>query len=196
MKKVNNNEKYQNLWEEFLKGNDDALSLIYYDFFDLLFSFGIKYTSDKSIVEDCIQNLFVSLLSNRHNQKSVQNIKFYLIKGLKNQLIYSKRQNKKFLFIKNNENFDFRINHSVERILIDNEKSELQSEFINKVIKSLTNRQKEALYLKYICEFDYSEIADLMSVNIESVRTLIYRTLKSLNETYGSNKNANILFRE
>ena len=194
MRKIDNKEKYQDLWEEFLKGNDDALSLIYYDFFDMLFCFGAKYTNDKSIVEDCIQNLFISILINKHKQKSVQNIKFYLLKGLKNQLIYSMRQNQKFIFIENIEELDFQISHSIEKILIDIEISEQQRCFINQIIKRLTNRQKEALYLKYVCGFEYVEVAEVMSVNVESVRTMIYRIIKNLSETYVNNTSVNVLF--
>ena len=188
-----NMEKYQNVWQKFQQGDDNALSLIYFDFFDLLLGFGMKYSSDRYLVEDCIQNLFVSLLKNRGEQKAIQNIRFYLLKGLKNQMAYEKRKKKNLIFKANTEETDFRISYSVESVMIDLEKSQLKADFLRKVTESLTNRQREALYLKYICGFDYIQIAEIMEISVESGRTMIYRTLKSLNETFGTDKHANII---
>ena len=189
----NSIEKYQDVWQKFLDGDDNALSLIYFDFFDLLLTFGMKYSADRYLVEDCIQNLFVSLLKNRGKKTRIRNVKFYLLKGLKNQLIYEKRKSKNLIFITNAEEADLRINDPVESAIIDQEKNKLQTDFLKKVYKNLTDRQQEALYLKYICDFDYAEIAEMMDINIESVRTIIYRTLKSLNETFGTSEHASVI---
>ena len=93
-----NNDKidlYRNIWQKFMEGDDDALSSIYFEFFDMLLNFGMKYSSDRFLVEDCIQNLFVYLLKNRPYQKPVINLRFYLTKALRNQMLNEQRKTKK-----------------------------------------------------------------------------------------------------
>ncbi|MGV8135598.1 MAG: RNA polymerase sigma factor [Mangrovibacterium sp.] len=187
------NEQYQLIWEKFAKGDDRALSSLYFDFFDSLLNFGMKYSSDRFLVEDCIQNLFVGLLKNRHRQNPVQNIRFYLFKGIRNQLAYEKRKNRK-LIPANPDETDFRISYSVENQLIAAETDEFQAKFLKMVTENLTSRQKEALFLKFNCGFDYIQIAELMQISVESVRTLIYRTLKSVKDTFGQDIHTNLLF--
>lgn len=185
--------KYQTVWQSFVEGNNDALSVIYFDFFDVLLGFGMKYTSDRCLVEDCIQNLFVGLLKTRSQQCEIRNIKLFLLKGLKNQLAYEKRRTKNLLVKENAEENDFRISNSIETLIIDNENTKLQKDFLKKVEESLSNKQREALYLKYVCELSYVEIAGFMNVKVESVRTLIYRTLKTLSSTFGNDQHASVI---
>ncbi len=186
--------KYQSIWQKYIEGDVNALSFIYLDLFDVLLNFGMKYSTDRHLVEDCIQNLFISLLKNRNKQIPVQNIKFYLIKGLKNIIALEQRKNKKIVPVENTDETDFRINYSIENTIIIQEKGELQAKFLKMVAESLSNRQKEALYLKYVCSFDYVQISELMQINVESVRTIVYRTLKTINKTFGTEKNSNIIF--
>lgn len=122
-------DPYQNIWQNFIDGDDDALSSIYFEFFDMLLNFGMKYSSDRFLVEDCIQNLFVDLLKNRQTQKKVHNIRFYLIKALRNQIAYEQRKIKKIVPVDNPDETDFRISYSIENSLISNETDEMQSRF-------------------------------------------------------------------
>ena len=187
-------DPYQNIWQNFIDGDDDALSSIYFEFFDMLLNFGMKYSSDRFLVEDCIQNLFVDLLKNRQTQKKVHNIRFYLIKALRNQIAYEQRKIKKIVPVDNPDETDFRISYSIENSLISNETDEMQSRFLKMVMEGLTARQKEALYLKFNCGFDYAQISELMQINIESVRTMVYRTLKSIKEIFDTDGYSNLIF--
>jgi len=107
-------DPYQKIWQNFIDGDDDALSSIYFEFFDMLLNFGVKYSGDRFLVEDCIQNLFVDLLKNRQKQKPVKNIRFYLTKALRNQISYELRKTKKLLRVDESGESDFRIIYSVE----------------------------------------------------------------------------------
>lgn len=184
---------YQNIWQKFMKGDDDALSSVYFEFFDMLLNFGMKYSCDRTFVEDCIQNLFVDLLKNRHKQKHVANIRFYLMKALRNQMASEKRKTKKLIPVDDPGEADFRISYSVEKSLIANETDEMRTRFLQMVVKDLTSRQKEALYLKFNCGFDYIQISELMQISVESTRTMVYRTLKSIKETFGTDYYSNLI---
>ncbi len=186
-------DQYQNIWQKFVDGDVEALSSIYFEFFDILLNFGMKYSTDRSLVEDCIQNVFLDLLKNRQKQKPVSNIRFYLIKAIKNQLSYEKRKAKRLISVDNPGEADFRICYSAEKSFIASETDKMRTRFLKMVINDLTDHQKEALYLKFNCGFDYIQISELMQISVESTRTLIYRTLKSIKETFGTEDNLTLI---
>jgi RNA polymerase sigma factor (sigma-70 family) len=188
------NDSYQEIWCKYLEGDKEALATLYFEFYDLLLNFGMKYSSNRYLVEDCIQNLFVDLLKKQRKQKSIGNIKFYLIKALRNQMSYEQRKTKKITSVPEIFETEFRITYSVENDLISNDTDQMREKFLKLVNESLTERQKEALYFKFNCGFDYDEIAELMAISVESTRTMVYRTIKTLKKTFGGDKYSNLIF--
>ena len=93
-----------------------------------------------------------------------------------------------------NRETDFTITYSVENTLIASETDEIRFRFLKMVMEDLTERQKEAIYLKFNCGFDYIQISELMEISVESARTIIYRTLKSIKETFGTETHSNLIF--
>ena len=49
------------LWDSFKAGDDRAFSQIYETYADLLFSYGMRFTSNREIVRDTLQELFIKL---------------------------------------------------------------------------------------------------------------------------------------
>ena len=69
-----------NFWNLFLTdGNEDALSHIYADNYDLLYDYGLRFTSNIHIVEDAIQDMYINLIKYRKNIGLVKNLQGYLI---------------------------------------------------------------------------------------------------------------------
>jgi RNA polymerase sigma factor (sigma-70 family) len=76
--------------------------------------------------------------------------------------------------------------------------SEIQKENINLLIRAvnqLTSQQQRALFLKFEQNLTYSEIAEILGISIESARTNIYRSLKTLREKISETKiSINLLY--
>ena len=58
--------------------------------------------------------------------------------------------------------------------------SEEQSAKLKVAFEHLSKRQKEAVYLKYYSGLDYEDIGEVMDINYQSTRNLIFNALKSL----------------
>ncbi|MDH6307048.1 RNA polymerase sigma factor (sigma-70 family) [Parabacteroides sp. PF5-5] len=84
--KITNTIEESSLWEKFLKGDDKAYAYFYKKYMESLFSYGMRFTSDRELVKDCIQDIFVKIYSNRSNLKQTDNVKLYLFIALKNTL--------------------------------------------------------------------------------------------------------------
>ena len=82
------------LWEDFKKGEKYALSHIYYQYANLLFFYGKKFTTDDELIKDSIQDLFFDLIRTRATLGNTDHIYFYLIKSLRRRLLQSLNGNK------------------------------------------------------------------------------------------------------
>ena len=81
-------------------------------------------------------------------------------------------------------NFDFEIILSNEDLIIENEYTKEQSAKLQKALASLSRRQREVVYLRFYQNLSYSEIADLMSMQVESVYNLISKAIGALKNMF------------
>ena len=166
-----------NLWERFVDGDDKAYSQLYNLYIDDLFVYGMHFTANRESVKDCIQEVFVTLYKNRSRRKEIKNLKCYLFISLKNELFG--------LFKKSVEQYQietiepvFNAEYSIEDILIEAETNRYNQKRIKEVLQSLTPRQQEAIYYRYVEEMSYEDIGRLMQMNYQSVRNLIHRSIQ------------------
>jgi RNA polymerase sigma factor (sigma-70 family) len=170
----------RDLWTSFIDGDDDALNLLYKQFIDVLYAFGLRFTADAEIVKDSIQDLFVDLYKYRKTLASEVNVKSYLFTSLKRKICLVLKKNAAAA----NHSFEvpFLLNGSIEEQMIQEENQSALLLKLNKQLELLPSRQKEALYLRFNAELEYEEIAVIMNVSLETCRTLVYRGVKQLRE--------------
>lgn len=177
---VHLNEDDQTLWSRFLDGNEQVLSLIYLKHANALFDYGCKMTSDRDLVKDCIQDIFCVLLKNRQHLSGTNNIRLYLFKALKRKLVREIQKSYRTQDLDDLPEIGFdldflhRFDHT-ELELTDRQKQELIE-----AIDSLTERQKEAIYLRFTRGLDYKEISAVLNLNYQSSRALIHRAITKL----------------
>ena len=169
-------------WTLFKTGDEPALSLIYSEYSPVLYLYGLKFTNDHLIVEDCIQDLFAEMVKNCRNLGDTDNILFYLLKSFKRKLRRNLQKQKKIGSIGSKYEYDFHITYSVEHDIILDEVSKQRSERLIRALKELTPRQKEAVYLKFTKELDYRQVSEVMNISVEACRNLIAKGVKILKE--------------
>jgi RNA polymerase sigma factor (sigma-70 family) len=171
----------QNLWIAFQNGDEKAYATIYTNHFNHLFRYGKKFTPDTELIEDCIQDLFVSIWKSKESLSLPESIKNYLFKSLRFSIF-------KKLKITPDFNLDeFIVNEytqetisSQESILIsEDEKNEAKLK-IEKALQVLPKRQKEAIFLKFYSELSYPEIAEIMQISAQAVYNLISKSIIQL----------------
>ena len=60
---------------------------------DNLFAFGSRFSSDREMIKDCIQDVFVKLYTKKDNLDNVENIDSYLYVSLRNRINDEYRRN-------------------------------------------------------------------------------------------------------
>ncbi|NLD24172.1 MAG: sigma-70 family RNA polymerase sigma factor, partial [Bacteroidales bacterium] len=64
--------------------------------------------------------------------------------------------------------------------IIDNETAIILKEKVERLLKNITPNQREAVYLKYVTGLQHKEIAEILNINEESARKLLYRAMGKL----------------
>lgn len=173
------------LWDEFRSGDLEALGSLYDLFVDNLFTYGMQLCSDKPYVMDCIHDLFLDLYKYRTNLSSTDNVKYYLLRSLKNKIL--KKQKGKLIYLsdlnsshKKNDSQNYFESHEVN--LINRELLYEKELKVSNAIAFLSKKQKQGLFLRFTEEKEYKDIAIIMNVSVQTSRTIIYRAIKVLRE--------------
>ena len=173
----------QIIWENFLCGDDEAYTYIYREYSQVLYAYGMHFTSDKGLVEDCIQDVFIKIFQNRRHLQSTDNIKLYLFIALKNKLFNIFRKDIKYSQIDSLEPV-FAAEYTIEDEIIENEREQFLNEKMIRMLEVLSPRQKEIIYYRFVEGLSYEEICQIMDMNYQSTQNLIQRSLKKLRTTF------------
>lgn len=173
----------EELWDAFRKGDDKALSELFVRYYTRLYRYGMKLLSDEEAVKDGIQHLFLKLWKKRNRIGKADSVTFYLLKSLRRILFRQKRQQRS----RRQRDQEYMENFSplcltVEDKIVMAEQKVEQNELLEDAYQVLTNRQKEALFLRLQNGLRNKEIADVMGLSHQRVRCLIYEATKRLKD--------------
>ena len=118
---------------------------MYCRFYSLLYYYGLKLVSDKELVKDCIQDIFIKIIQNHSTLSPTLNVKGYLIKTLRNKLLMD-------------------------------------------AFSRLSPHQQEIIYLYYVNELKHEDIAEILGINYQSSKNLLFRSLSKLKKIYFEKK--------
>lgn len=170
------------LWEKFISGDSMASETIYRQSYSLLFSYGYRMIADKELVSDAIQSFFVKLLTNRNKLPHTKRVKAYLLSGFRNQLLDYLEVTSRMRCISLEEEA-FSITEDFMTSLFDkDDRAMWQEKRLAQAIAQLSARQREILYLYYIKELSHRDIATILSMNMQSSKNLLSRTLAQLRQ--------------
>jgi RNA polymerase sigma factor (sigma-70 family) len=185
--------KDNQIWDDFRKGKSYALSHIYYQNVQLLYRYGKKFCKDDELVKDTIQDLFFDLIRTRTRLGATDNIQFYLIRSFRRKLARNVNVLPKTSPEYEQNLPEAQIVYSVEQDFIGKEELSRREKLVQKGLKELSPKQREILFYKFTCEFEYDQICEIMQLKYDSARKLVFRALKGLKEAL-SDKNLLLLF--
>jgi len=166
------------LWNLFKQGDWNAYTVLYDQHFTLLNNYGYKFTKNVNTIEDAIQDLFISLWTNRQSLGNPISVKNYLYKSLRNSLLRKVQIQSRFVEFLDDSAAPFEISFD-QKIIVGEEEKELQTKITFSLAK-LPPRQQEIIFLRFYEDFDYQEIADIMDINVSSAYKLLYKALHSM----------------
>lgn len=173
-----NNERDIELWKQFKNGDENAFVTLFKNYYTGLYHYGCKITGNKEMVEDCIQELFLEIWRTNGKAKIIS-LKAYFFTAFKFKLIrLLKHQHKQNLLSSGTAEKEFELSH--ENFLIDKELNFAKSHKILDALQELSPRQKEVIYLKFYQNLRYEEVSEIMQINYQATRNLLYQSVKVL----------------
>lgn len=174
-------------WEAFIQGEESAFEELYKRFYPLLYSYGYRMTGDKMLVSDIIQNLFMKLFQDSARLLPINNVRAYLFGAFRNRLLNALQAERPMEDIRQYEEFFLREEPATLFSLFPEEdKDLLRKQNLQKALSALKPNQREILYLFYVKNLSHNEIATILSINYQSSKNLLSRSLAKLRDIYFS----------
>ena len=164
------------------------IASIYTCHVDALFTYGVNLGFEREVVEDAIHDIFIKLSLDKEILNNVINMKFYLYRSLKNRLIDIYKHQREHICSSKVDHLmelPFNLSLNVENILIEEEEKTLIKKEIEQMLNILTDRQREVIYLRYVQEYDYNQIAELLQISVHGCRKLVSKAIINLREKFG-----------
>ncbi|WP_442588859.1 RNA polymerase sigma factor [Pedobacter sp. AW31-3R] len=171
-------DNQQDYWNSFVKGDRKCFSLLYDLHYESLMNYAKKFSADISFIEESVQDLFVKLWQNKSNLKQPENIKYYLFKALRNTILNKIKLSAKEVYVGAEADmlaFDLQMESTSA-----DDSTEQWDYLSKKFMYKLTDHQKEAVYLFYVEDMNYKEIADLLNIKIGGTYKLLYRAMSGI----------------
>ncbi|WP_209330784.1 RNA polymerase sigma factor [Lunatimonas salinarum] len=167
------------LWQRVKVGDRTALQALYVNYVQELFRLGMSIKADRSLVKDCIQDVFLKIWQYRDTVKPTDNVKLYLFKCLSNRIHKEVGREKRRYGS---------LSSDLEESLIcgqdvDSENASIRKEKgrdLMKALNALPSRQHEVIQLLYFENHSYEDISAIMGINVQSVYTLAWKALTNL----------------
>jgi RNA polymerase sigma factor (sigma-70 family) len=173
------NTSKEQILHDFLMGSDFAFTSIYNSHVNMLLSYGTGLGFEREILKDAIQDVFMKMYLNRNQLAEIENLKFYLLRSLKNRLLDIRKSLAEVNDISDYES-DFSVKTTILDEMIEEEDRIVIQQKVDRLLSALTGRQREAIYLRFIHEMEYEEIAQLLDMTPQACRKLVFRGIKRI----------------
>ncbi len=135
-------------------------------------------TSDLMLAEDVVQNVFLKLYENLDRIRNKESVNFWLITTARNEM-YSHFRSAKRKAVDKSEDIDYMEVESPVNLEYEFDMRELKK-LILKELDTLPDEQKEVFVLKEYTGMNYKEIAEVLSIDMELVKSRLYKTRQKL----------------
>ncbi|MEA5426733.1 RNA polymerase sigma factor [Arcicella lustrica] len=173
--------KEQEMWEAFLLGDEEAYTELYRLHVKAMYRYGMSLVAaSEAFVFDCIHDVFTEIWIKRNRLIVPDNVRYYLLKALKNRILHLLSRKERSHETFNEEFEDFLVEPSAEEIFTQKEEASNRQEMITKLVSQLSHRQQEALRLRFAENMNYEQIAEIMLVNKQSAQNIVFRAVEKL----------------
>lgn len=168
---------------EFLSQADnqtnEELKMLFKKQYDMLFDYGLKVSTYRSVVEDSIQDLFLKFCENEQLILGIRNQESYLRVSLKREIVNKLAKN---TAVQGPTMVDFSV-PSYEQTLIHNQQSVQDTIKIQAGLASLSPSQKTVITLRFYKGMSYQDIASKLGTTKRTVYNQVHDAVKKMRKS-------------
>ncbi|MBL8155357.1 MAG: sigma-70 family RNA polymerase sigma factor [Anaerolineae bacterium] len=163
-------------------GDDEALMLIYENYFPPVYNFIRLRVEDRSLAEDLASEVFIKLLQSlRQSQAPRQSLRGWIFKVARN-LVYDHYRKERQVTTEALE--EWIPNADDEGLEVDFIRS-VNLERARRALARLAPDQQEVMILRFSQNFNRQETADIMGKSINAIKSLQFRAVQTLRQFLG-----------
>lgn len=137
--------------------------------------------ASEAFVLDCVHDVFTELWVKRTRLTTPDNVRFYLLKALKIRIISLLERKEKPSRALSDQDFENLWAEPNELELLEElEAASNRQERLRLLIAQLPPRQQEALKLRFVENMDYNQIGEVLDINQQSAKNLVFRAVEKL----------------
>ncbi len=176
----------EELWQRIQVGDKDAFSDLFKQYYESLYRIALRFVNDTQLAENVAQEIFVKIWVNRTKYKIRTNLKSFLFTAVRNQCLNELKQQKRTVSISTADFIKEEKMNSPEEDLIILERKKA----VHKAIDKLPRQCRQIYLMKKYDDLKYTEIAEILNISINTVKTQMKRAMKSLLKQLSSILNA------
>lgn len=161
-----------------------AFTLLYNKYIRQLTQYGLKFIPDLPAVEDCLHDVFVWLWTNRQKLQIHTSVKSYLFKSVRTTILHwlQKQNRLQSLNTSDEQGYRFELELTPGSLIEQNESQRQLRLQIEQVLRTLTAKQKEVIYLRYYEGLNFEDIALNMNLSVKACYKLMGRAISTIRE--------------
>lgn len=171
------------LWARFKADDEKAFDQLVEARYRVLFNYATRFTKDRDLIKDCVQDLFLELWNRRKAIVETPYVTIYLIKALRNNLLRKLRREtgwrsttEEGIEAESTLTDDLTAENEwiAGETLINTEQS------LRRAVAQLPKRQQEVVFLKFYEGLSNDDIAQVMEIEKQTVANFLYRAMSQL----------------
>jgi RNA polymerase sigma factor (sigma-70 family) len=181
-------------WSALKEGKKSAFEYLYQQYSNALYNYGTKFTKDRDLVKEAIQELFVQIWTKKENLGDPKDVKNYLFKSFRHLIFKKVAFVQKHIRVEDVKDYFFDATLNMEESIIYYENESAIKQELQATISKLTSRQREAIFLKFYERLSYEEISVVMGISVKSTYKIMARSLGFLRENLSKSDFLLLLF--
>jgi len=176
-------------WHQLMEGDRRGLEGLYVQFSRELFRYGMAVQPDRTLVKDCIQELFIDLWKYRKSIKYTDNVKKYLCRSLSNRMYREINLEKRRVGQNPLEVCEALYDSHDPKSWPTNYQPDEEEIFkLRDAMGNLPIRQREIIQHVYFDKLSSEETAKKMGIAVQSVYTLTWKAITKLRQSLKPSK--------
>ena len=147
-----------------------------------MYRYGMSLVSvSEAFVLDCVHDVFTEIWVKRTRLTTPDNIRYYLLKALKIRILHLlERKERPFQSLAETDYDTLWAEPDELELLEELDMANSRQERLQQLIAQLPPRQQEALKLRFIENMNYNQIGEVLDVNQQSAKNLVFRAVEKL----------------
>lgn len=159
------------------EGDESAFTQFFDHYKDHIYNSAYKLTHSHTIAQEIVSDVFLKIWLKRKDLKNIQNFSAYLFTIVRNDVYRILKNNaKNYIVSELTDSNCTSYNNQIENSLIDKEYNII----LKKAISHLPNQQKRVYLLIKEQELKRETVADILSINSETVKFHLAQAMKSI----------------